>query len=40
LGLASGFCATEALGQIESVAKRLLKGSGRDADRCKCADKP
>ena len=40
LGLASGFCATEALGQIESVAKRLLKGSGREADRCKCADKP
>jgi hypothetical protein len=40
LGLASGFCATEALGQIESVAKRLLQGSGRDADRCKCANKP
>ena len=39
LGLASGFCATEALGQIESVAKRLLQGSGRDADRCKCANK-
>jgi hypothetical protein len=40
LGLASGFCATEALGQIESVAKRLLHGSPGDADRCKCADKP
>jgi hypothetical protein len=33
LGLASGFCATEALGQIESVAKRLLRGSSHDADR-------
>ena len=40
LGLASGFCATEALGQIEFVAKRLLRGSGRDADRCRSADRP
>jgi hypothetical protein len=40
LGLASGFCATEALAQIEAVAKRLLGGWGRAADRCKCADKP
>jgi len=31
LGLASGFCATEALAQIEFVATRLLRrGSGRD----------
>jgi hypothetical protein len=29
-GLASGFCATEALAQIEFVATRLLRGSGRD----------
>jgi hypothetical protein len=28
LGLASGFCAIEALGQIELVAKRLLRSSG------------
>jgi hypothetical protein len=32
LGLASGFCAIEALGQIEAVATRLLRGSGRDAN--------
>ena len=31
LGLASGFCATEALGMIESVAKRLLRSPSRDA---------
>jgi hypothetical protein len=35
LGLASGFCATEALAQIESVAKRLLRASNHDADRCR-----
>jgi hypothetical protein len=28
LGLASGFCATQALAQIEAVATRLLRGSG------------
>ena len=33
LGLASGFCATDALSQIEAVASRLLRGSGRDANR-------
>ena len=32
LGLASGFCATEALGQIELIATRLLRISGRGAD--------
>jgi hypothetical protein len=32
LGLASGFCATDALAQIEAVAARLLRGSGRDAN--------
>jgi hypothetical protein len=31
LGLASGFCATDALAQIEAVAVRLLRRSGRDA---------
>jgi len=40
LGLASGFCATEALGQIEFVAKRLRRGSGHDADRCRSANTP
>src|SRR6266481_1032347 len=32
LGLASGFCATDALAQIEAVATRLLRGSGRDGN--------
>ena len=32
LGLASGFCATEALGQIELIATRLLRISGRGTD--------
>ena len=32
LGLASGFCATDALAQIEAVATRLLRGSGRDTN--------
>ena len=32
LGLASGFCATDALAQIEAIATRLLRGSGRDAN--------
>src|SRR4029077_948066 len=32
LGLASGFCATDALAQIEAVATRLLRGAGRDAN--------
>ncbi len=32
LGLASGFCATDALGQIEFVATRLLRNSGRGAN--------
>jgi hypothetical protein len=32
LGLASGFCATDALAQIEAMATRLLRGSGRDAN--------
>ena len=32
LGLASGFCATEALGQIEFVATRLLRSSGPGAN--------
>jgi hypothetical protein len=31
LGLASGFCASDALAQIEALAARLLRGSGRDA---------
>jgi len=32
LGLASGFCATQALATIESVAMRLLRGSGGAAN--------
>jgi hypothetical protein len=40
LGLASGFCATEALGQIEFVAKRLLRGWGRDAGGRRTARSP
>jgi hypothetical protein len=32
LGLASGFCATQALATIESVATRLLRGSGGEAN--------
>jgi hypothetical protein len=32
LGLASGFCATDALAQIEAVATRLLRGSSRDTN--------
>ena len=31
LGLASGFCATDALAQIEAMATRLLRRSDRDA---------
>jgi len=31
LGLASGFCASDALAQIEALAARLLRGSERDA---------
>jgi hypothetical protein len=38
LGLASGFCATQALAQIESVATRLLQGGGRDANGGRSAD--
>ena len=38
LGLASGFCATDALAQIEAVAKRLLRSSGPDANRGRSAD--
>jgi hypothetical protein len=33
LGLASGFCATQALATIESIATRLLRGSGGEANR-------
>jgi hypothetical protein len=32
LGLASGFCATDALAQIEAVATRLLRSAGAQAD--------
>src|SRR3984893_6578930 len=32
LGLASGFCATDALAQIEAVATPLMRGSGRDTN--------
>jgi len=38
LGLASGFCATDALAQIEGVAKRLLRSSGPGANRGRSAD--
>jgi hypothetical protein len=38
LGLASGFCATEALGQIEFVATRLLRNSGSGANNGGAAD--
>jgi hypothetical protein len=40
LGLASGFCATDALAQIEFVATRLLRSSGREANGSKSADNP
>ena len=40
LGLASGFCATDALAQIEAIATRLLRGSGRDATNGKSAENP
>src|SRR5215472_5948942 len=38
LGLASGFCATQALATIESVATRLLRGSSGEANRGESAD--
>lgn len=40
LGLASGFCATDALAQIEAVATRLLRSSASGANGGGSADNP
>jgi len=40
LGLASGFCATQALATIESVATRLLRGTGGEANSGGSAGNP
>jgi hypothetical protein len=38
LGLASGFCASEALGVIESIASKLLRTSGGEIRHCISSD--